>query len=456
MNRFSDAVNYYVSSFFYPLSLALIALLGWLTGAVWFTATLASILCFAPLFGDDGRGYLAAPLCVVPMVAGQFLFTAMEGYMYMFVAAYLVSLCAFVIIRRPHFHPGVLFGPYLVLFTVFLVSVVVDVVLSGTLESDALFFVVIMILIVCESGLTRSVLEENRDSFRYFSWCAIAMSLLISAEVFAFYLADYRTIFTPTFSLGWATSKEMVSTLLVCSLPFFGILIYRGKPWYALLMALPVITNILLATESGLLAMVLVFIPLVILSLRAYGRAYPYLCLGICAAFLATFAVSLGFSPAFRDIFVRAVHSLDFVNSPNYPVYRFALDGLLARPVVGLSAQKLVGVFTAMPGQLFLLKNTVLATGFMGGALGLAAYAIAEIVAYYACISRHSPDRWLLLVFLVTADFIGLTYNTVYNLFFLSFYLAAMAAYQSSNTYSRVVVKEDYYSSGMSEPQAGW
>lgn len=447
MNRISDAINYYVSSFLYPLSLAVIAYIGWITQAFWIAAGLESLLCFAPLFGDDGRGYEAPPLCVLPLVSERLSFNNIQPYMYLAIACYILSLLLFLIIRRPKFKPGNLFYPYMILSAVFLISNIANSIETDTFEYEAYLFIFLMILIVGESALFGSVLEENKDSFRYLAWCIVAMSILISIEVFSYYIMNPDKLYQEGAEFGWAGSKPMVSTLLVSSLPFYGILIYRSRKniVYLFMMFFPIIANILLGTESGLLAMVLSFLPIILLSFRSYGRSYPYISLILSLVFVGLLGFYIGFSASFQKLFVASIKSLNLMDSDSSSIYQYVLAGFEKSLILGPSAQGLVSIFSVGPGQLFIPRNTVLTTAYMGGIVGLVAYVPAWLMSYWVCLNRKSPDRWLLLVFLLMTDLIGITDNTIYNLYFLMFFLAIMASYQSSNIYTKANVTDKYF-----------
>ena len=82
----------------------------------------------------------------------------------------------------------------------------------------------------------------------------------------------------------------------------------------------------------------------------------------------------------------------------------------------------------------------------MGGVIGLIAWIICEISVYSTCFLRKSQDKWVFLFMLLVSDFIGITDNSLFNLYFLGIYLLSISAFQNSFLYSKVKINDRYYS----------
>lgn len=447
MGKLRDLVEKIASTWMYPALFALLSFIGWVTKMPWPFAIAESLLCFLPLFTSVGRAYMAPMLLILPLISTDLTFQIILPYAYVVLASYLISLVLYIWLNRCPFKTSKPALSFLLLFFIFLVSIIANIIQTGIYEASSMFYVIGMILLVVLALLNCSVMENHKDSFLYLAICMSILSVLISLEVFSFYIWNSSSIYQSDFSLGWSGAKSMVTTILIITLPFYGILIYR-KRWESLTAILPLIATFLLATKSGLLALVLGFIPLVLLSFRSYGKAYQYISLGLCCLFAATFALLLGYVESFRKPFVEAIQSMNLLASVNAPYYNYGIEGFKTSPILGPSAQGLTGNVSGImtpSGMVTPLRNTLITTIYMGGVLGMVSWIICEIVVYSSCILRKSSDKWLFLFFLLMSDFIGITDNTLFNLFFLSIYLLALAAFENSSLYDKVKVKEKYY-----------
>ena len=72
-------------------------------------------------------------------------------------------------------------------------------------------------------------MEEHKDSFSYLSKCLAMLSILISLEIFSYYIWNPNDLFAETFQLGWANTKSMVSTIMTLCLASYGTLIFHKK-----------------------------------------------------------------------------------------------------------------------------------------------------------------------------------------------------------------------------------
>lgn len=447
MGKLRDIAEKIVSTWMYPSLFALLSFVGWVTKMPWPFALVESALCFLPLLAPVGRAYMAPLLLVLPIISEDVSFQSIPPYMYVLLASYLVSIGLYIWMNKCPFKASKPSLAFLMLFFVFLISVIANIIQTGTYEPSAMFFVIGMILLLVVSLLNCSIMENHKDSFHYLAVCISILSVLISLEVYSYYIWNPNDIFENNFFLGWSNAKAMVGTILVITLPFYGVLIYR-KRWESVTCIFALISTFMLATKSGLLALVLGFIPLVLLSFRSFGRSYQYISLGLCCLFVGTFALLLGYAENFRQPFIESIQSLNLMASADAPLYSYGIDGFKSNPILGPSAQGLVGNVGGIEtsqGMIMPLRDTVITTLYMGGILGLVSLGICKIAVYYSAIKRKSKDKWLFLFFLLITDFIGITDNTLFNLFFLTIYLLALAAFENASLYDKVKVKDRYY-----------
>lgn len=447
MDKIRDLIEKFVASWAFPAIFAILSFAGWVSKYPWPFAIIESLLCFFPLISGIGRAYQAPMLLFVPMIYQDLSFNSIPYYAMLVASCYVISLVLYIFLNKCKFKPSSALFSYLFLLLLFLLSIIINIAVTSTYESSAMFFMIAMISILLIAFLNCNVMENHKDSYIYLADCICILSMLISLEIYSYYIWNSQDLYSEQFNIGWATTKSMVSTILTISLTAFSTLIYHKK-WESL-MAIPAFAGmLLLATPSGLLTLIIGFIPLVLISFRSYGKAYPYISLFLSTAFVSIFGALLGFMEGFRDIFIESLHSLNLANSSNSPLYRYAIDGLIQNPILGPSMQGLtstIGELTARDGMIVPLRNTILTTAYIGGSLGLIAFAICEMVTYITCIKRKSKDKWAFLLFLIVTDFVGMTDNTIYNLFFFTIYILSISAFENSSTYDRVKVDDTYY-----------
>lgn len=447
MDKTRDLIERFVASWAFPATFAILSFAGWVSKFPWPFAIIEALLCFFPLISGIGRAYQAPMLLFVPMISQDLSFNSIPYYAIMVGVCYVVSLVLYIFLNRCRFKASSALFSYLLLLFLFLLSIIINIAVTSTYESSAMFFMISMIAILLITFLNCNMMENHDDSYIYLADCICMLSILISLEIYSYYIWNSQDLYTEQFDIGWATTKSMVSTILSISLTAFSTLIYH-KRWESLI-SLPAFAGmLLLATPSGLLTLIIGFIPLVLISFRSYGKAYPYISLFLSTAFVSIFSILLGFMEGFRNIFIESLHSLNLANSSNSPLYNYAIDGLRQNPVLGSSMQGLTGTIgdlIARDGMIVPLRNTIMTTAYIGGSLGLISFIACEIITYVTCIKRKSKDKWAFLLFLIVTDFVGLTDNTIYNLFFFTIYMLSIAAFENSSTYDRVKVNDSYY-----------
>lgn len=445
--KFREILEKITSSWAYPAIFAILSYISWVLNFPWPFVIIESLLCFLPLITSVGIAYQAPLLLCVPLTREILTFSSLPSYSYVLGVSYLLSLIIYIWRYKCLFRFSKTFFPFIFLFLTFLISIVTNILITSKYSYPAMFFVIAMILLLIVSVLNCCVMENHKDTFNYFSTCITFLAFLISIEVFTYYIINPNNLFTEVFTLGWANAKSMVTTILSISMPFFGVLIYRKK-FRSLLVIFPLTSLLLLATKSGLFALVIGFIPIVLLAFRSYGKAYQYISLGLSAAFASALALLLAYNPSFREPFVDSVQSLNLMNSSDSNLYKYGWEGFKSSLILGPSAQGLsgtiAGVYTA-EGMITPLKNTFITTLYMGGIIGLVFWLASEVAAYASCFLRKTDDKWLFLCFLLMTDIIGITDNTIYNLFFLAIYLLALSAFENSYLYDPIKVKDKYY-----------
>lgn len=448
MGKLRDLTETIVSSWAFPALFGILSFFGWVTKFAWPFAIAEAILCFLPLITMTGRAYHAPLIMFVPIISESISFSNIPVYCYIVLIAYVASLVAYIAINRCKFKTSFPFFAFLSLILIFLISCIISIVKTEQYVSSAVFFVIGMLLVLMVATLNCDVMEEHKDSFSYLSKCLAMLSILISLEIFSYYIWNPNDLFAETFQLGWANTKSMVSTIMTLCLASYGTLIFHKKI-ESITSIISLIGILLLANPSGLLTMIIGFIPLILISFRSYGKAYPYISLGLCCSFVAIFAILLGYVSGFRELFIESIKSLNPSASINSQLYNYGIEGFKSNPLFGPSAQGLVGTFagsTTLEGTITPLKNTLVTTLYMGGTIGLIAWIICEISVYSTCFLRKSQDKWVFLFMLLVSDFIGITDNSLFNLYFLGIYLLSISAFQNSFLYSKVKINDRYYS----------
>lgn len=443
----------YVDSIFFPLTLGLLALIGWtatyFTGDqsfYWAPAAIFSVLAFAPLLGRDGRGYLALIILLAPIVSSPLSFANIEPAMIVMTASTVVSVVAFLLIRRPAFHLGRLFYPIMLLLLIFAASALFDLTRGGELHRESFWFLAGMVSIFLLYLLIVPMIYEDRV-FDYLSGVLAVFAGVLAVEIFCF-LGRSDSQLVSGIKLGWAQSSTMASTLLVCSLPFSCMMIkepgWPGK-LYLLPLALALAGIFLLKTVSGLLATILILIPLIFLVFRSY-RYYPYLVIAALVGLIGSTALLFVFDENYFNLMLDSLAYLRSFFSGSIAEHRLGIEMFVQAPIVGPSINSLYDLFGSGKGYIRLLDNTVVTTLVMGGSLGLAAYAAHMVNLYALVFQRRNPNRYFFLLFLLISEVIGLIDNTLYNLMYMFIFFLTVASYENSSRRPQIVVRQKYFS----------
>ena len=436
----------FTSSSFFQIAIAVLAVLIWMMpgNLVWIFVSFYIVLTFFPLFSSDGRGYIPLIFFVTITVSSAVSFQGLPTYLYAIGGTTLVSIILFLVIKKLPFRKGELALPMTLLFLTFLVSYLINLVRVETFDTTGILFIVSLFVILLTYILFNTCLKRE-DTILYFARTASILALAVSAEILLYQLRYGFRIGDPDINLGWAYTNQSASTILCLSLPFFSMLIARKKPLWGILELFVIYGIISLSADSGLIVLILASIPLVLLSFRPYGKAYPYIVITILALLGLFLLVLMLVEDSFRDRVINALASLNLVSDQNPErsgLFRKGIDAFLAFPAFGSS----ISVMSDMTkGTVTFCSNTVITTMTMGGVVGLVFFALYEVRLYSSVLRKKNKEKWLFLLFLLVLELIGLMDNTIYNLFVLLFSLLAYSCYQISDRPDDFVVHDAFY-----------
>lgn len=443
INTLLDYTKRYLSSIFFPLTLMVLSFLIWIlpfVGSV-ILAIVFSLLSFLPLLSDDGRGYIPLLIAPIIMTNQDINFSAIPFYLYIVAGSVLVSMILRIVLYKLEFKRGDLMVTLAVLFGIFLISYFYNSAYNGIADSSGLFFLLGFFGVLIIYVLLSIVLGKN-ETMSYLSRTIAIFALAISAEILVYYIRNGFDFAPDGFSIGWSYTAQSASTLLILSLPFFSIMIADKKPFWFIGQIVVIFFIIALTADSGILALLFAFIPLVLLTYRSYGKLYPYIVILLLVGIGTTFIVMLATSERFNTRVMTALQSLNFFNEKDEvraSLYSSAVDSFKLNPVIGTS----VSTFSSQSTTLVFPKNTFLSVAVLGGLFGFIAYVFYEINLYVVCLKKKSPEKWLFFTFLLLLELIGLIDNTITNLSILLVFLVCNAVYQMSDRPDDVIVHED-------------
>ncbi|MFA6829401.1 MAG: hypothetical protein WCR67_01650 [Bacilli bacterium] len=445
VNTLIDKARGFVNSAFYPLSLALMALLTWMfeNPFIYLFVAVYCLLGLLPLLCKDGRGYIPFLLFSFIMPNTGISFTTYPPYLCFVMSVFLISVIAFIIIRKVAFRKGDLLIYACLLFLSFFISYIYNSAVTGVGDSNGILYILGFFILIIVYSLLSTILGTG-ESFNYLSKTIALFSFAILVEIFIFSVRNGFEIAPHDFTLGWSYTSQTASTLLCLSLPFYGVLVYQKKFIWGIGELFVIAGIILLSTDSGLLCLLLGIIPLILLSFRSYGKFYPYFSLVSIATIGIVFCILLALNTTFNQRVITAIQSLALFNEPaewRNLLFSEAITDFKSNPYIGTS----ISSFSNINGTLTLSSNTILSTLVMGGSVGLGFYFLFEVIVYYRCLIKKTADKWFFLMFLLSIELIGLIDNTIYNLSILFFFLIVNACYQRSNREEDVIVHSSFY-----------
>lgn len=437
---FISRIEKYVDSVFYPLTIAVLTFVGWVAGFALPSAILFAVFSFLPLFGKDGRSYIALILLSPTLIAKPLSFTSLSIDFIICACSIVVSIIVFTIIRRPHFRIGKMTMYLGILFVIFLLSLVINSARTHTLNYDAVWFLLSMILILLVYVLLTPLFYE-KDVFTYLAECLAVLVTVLSAQIITYYLRIGYSHIGSTINLGWVQSSTMASTILVIVLPFLSMLIGKKKWIFFIPMALSLLALYQLRTVSGVICTVLIIIPLVFLTFKNF-KYFPYYVIASFFVIGGVLSILLLVNDEFVNIMGNSLRYFASFFTGEIENHQLGIEYFLSAPILGTSINTL---YLGETGYISLLDNTIITTLVMGGSIGLIAYIIFDIRLYILTFQVRNHERFFFLTFLICGEIIGLIDNTFYNLFFLFILLLSTACFESSNASPKLVVEQKFF-----------
>lgn len=439
-------IKEFTGSEIFQIVIAVLSILIWMMpgdNLPWIFASFYILFSFFPLFASDGRAYMPLIFFVTITVSSKVSFVTLPVYLYVIGGTTFLSIVLFLILKKLPMKKGELSVPIGLLFVVFVISYLVNAVRDGRVERTGLLFLLSLFFVLLIYILFNTCLKRE-DTILYFARTVALLAVAVAIEIVLYQIRHGFLIGDLNFNLGWAYTSQTASTILCLSLPFFGMIIARRKFAWIFWLILVIYAIIVLSTDSGLLVLMAATIPLILLSFRSYGKAYPYISVCMICAIGLVFVVLMILNDEFSRRVIMALSSLNLgdPNSPRAELFERGINAFLESPAFGMSISVLSDI---EHGTVMLCSNTVISTLAMGGAFGLFFFVIYEVVLYVTTFQKKAKEKWLFFLFLLIFETIGLVDNTLYNIFILLYALLAYSCYQISDRRDDVVVHDSYY-----------
>lgn len=449
-NSLKELLHSYLYSIYFPLTIALLAYLTWVTPSAysWPFILLYFAFSFLPLIGDDGRGYLPLIFYCIIIVNKDIHFIGGIPFTLIFsMIVICVSLIIFIIIKKYSMITEVLFFLFLALFMVFLISYFVSIFNDGITNRTGILYLLTFLFMLIIYSLLRSVLGRE-ETMKYLANTIVCFSVAVSCQIFTEMLRTGSYLFaSASFTLGWSYTKDTASTFLLLTLPFQCMFIKDKKYLYIIPIIITLLSIIYLSNSSGLTTLLIFAIPLVILTLKNYGKAFPYLTTFVLMVFLSTIGILFGLNQTFSDRVITSLNSFNLLNNDVQSKFIPYWNSFIEKPIIGSS----ITSFIKDDGTATLASNTILSTLNMGGIIGLVIFLLIEIFQYKIIITKKNEDKWLILVFLLMIELVGIINNTIYNIAILAFYFATLAVFQQTNRPDDVIMHDEFFNNYNSE-----
>lgn len=445
IHKLFDWTKNYLYSFFYPLTLAILTFCIWLTPGNWsyLPAAFFSLFSFLPLIGTKGKAYLPLFLFLIALSSQEVRLDQVNGPLLLAGISSLVSSFLFIFIYKKKMVLGKTFITSIILFITFALSYIYNMIVNQSYDFNSFAYIMMMMIVIIASVIIATILGRE-ESLTYLSMTVALLALIIALESFTAIFSKHGFQYAgPDFSLGWANSISTPSTLLLCSLPFFSILINK-KQYFYIIGELIVISGILLLSSySAILCLTIIIFPMIFLTFRNEGKRYPYFILLSIVFTTAVLSCIISYDPIFNEHFIDAIRSINLCSS--YPegrkeIYLSAISEFIQSPVFGIS---IAGRFAE--GVATFAQNTVLSTMVLGGSLGLIAYLSYIINLYVIILSKQSKEKLLFLLFVLIIQIIGLVDNSFYKLPVFLLLVISVSTYQMSNRPQDAVIYQSSY-----------
>lgn len=449
LKKLRDPIIKYLDSFFFPLTVALFALIIWLTPGnyVYIPVSLYAVLCLLPLASENGKPYIPLFLFEIIVSDDRLLLTSLSGELVISVAAIFLSVTLHLIIYKRSFQLGDMFYSILILLAVFFVSYIKNMIVGGESGIEGIIHILLLLLLLI-SGCFLSTLLGKGESIPYLCTSVMLLAITIVTETYTSLLMDKLNPFDfPSLMLGWSYDNNIANTILCLSLPFFAMAIARKRIFWIFGMLYVFSGIIVLSTASGFLCVLLGLIPLIFLSFKDYGRKYPYLVLISLVVAGGTIALLMGLSQTANENIINAIRSINLaldIPEGRKAAFESATTNIAKYPALGISAASLIDE----SGAIVFSQNTVLSTMLLGGSIGLIAYVFMEIRLYYIVLVKKCPEKYLFLLMFLFLEILGLGSDTIYEIPVFLFYIVCVSVYIMSDRPQDVIIHEgnfDYY-----------
>lgn len=450
INSFLEKSKKYLSSIFFPLSIALVSFLIWITPVPynWIFVTFYIVFSFFPLILKEGKTYIPLLLFSFISVNEGYTFTTIPVILITLLSAISISICTFIFIHKCRFAKGDLLIPLIGLIITLFISYIFNSIEMSTMISEGMLYILFLFLSVLAYIFLSTILGQG-ESITYLSWSLVSMCIIIYLQVFVFFVTNNYDLVTDNFNLGWSTNKDIATFFLLTSIPFIITLINQKKHFYLIPLFLNILFIILLASDAGILSLIFFIIPIVLLTFRGYKRIYPYISLSILTIFIVTFALLIIYNKSFNERVLSAIKTLLFFNEPNKvlnDLFKNSFEAVKANPYVGKS----ISFYIYTKSNLELLSsNTYLTTLVLGGSLSLIAYFFLDVSIFIRCLTKKEKGKYLFLLYLIMFEFIGLITNTLYNLQIFNFFLTCNCVYLMSNRPDDAIIHTGYIDNKM-------
>lgn len=329
--------------------------------------------------------------------------------------------------------------PLCLLILTLFISYIYNSIENSSLSKQGILYLLYLFIALLFYILISTIIGKG-ESLPYLCETISFISILIILQICISYIQNGYVLYSNTsLQLGWSNNSNYPTIILLISLPLILLLVNRNKPLYLIPLFLNIIFIILLATNIGILALILSIIPIVLFAFKSYKKIYSYVSITIISLFIITFALLIAYNDYFNERILTAIKCLMFFqegDSNLNSLFKQASEAITSNPYVGKSIAFYINNSTTE----YFSSNTYLTTLVLGGVLSLSAYIYLEIKAFYYCLVKKGNEKQLFLFFLILFEFVGLLSNTIYSINILLFYLLFNSVYQMSNRIDNILV----------------
>lgn len=447
-SRMPLLLSKFVDSMGYNALIGGLALLNWAFPDLYTPCIILSLCTFLALASRDGKGFFILAIIPIIVTSKEVTFSNLPINMIVPIASVILCMIIYLIMKRPAFHINKLCIPWICLALVMSLSLLINVFATKTekIYMNAFFYVLYFFLLIFFSTLVTCITYEG-DSLLGLSKAMAIFGLIIAAQVFIFFFIQNPEKMGDrgACTLGWANNANVVSMFLIITIPFYGVLAYKGYWYYFFPVAIVAFADMMLASRCGYLCLTISIAPLIVMSFRNYkSRSYIYLTLfTLFIGFL--FAMLLLFPDWFRKI-IEAFEYIGFDDNGRDPLYKYGIEQFKSNPLLGTSANCLF-FYNNSNGNINLLHNTFITYMASSGILGLLCLAAYYLMAYgYLIFVCKDKSRFHIILFFVLVDIIGLVDNGIVDPLFVYLVLITFSTMKKTpRTEDICTINQNYF-----------